>query len=260
MVSYWKLGHGKFESSEGNSLTRKWYKNNQLIQWKHNAELGQQHWTHNTESGQQHRPRNLFPVSPLHAYFSQCWLHFHQPIQGLKARKEQQLGERRPPAPMRASKYVNLRLFRAKGHRNLELEVDVRVRLNRTLTVSTKNSFALLDQESALETSISLSPENLQRREGGKGGSCKTHLSPFQDSRWAGWVRDVSHLVLVKTGKSKVSSSAFSSQFHLFSPSFSPDVRDLDGVWIKLPYVYSKTFALLYSPLQFLLAQLSWGC
>lgn len=85
MVRNWKLGHGKIERSAGHSLTSKWYKNNQLIQWKHNVELGQQH-----------RPRNLLPV-PTPRKLQPRLTAFSPPVQCEKAKRAEQWGGKSSP-------------------------------------------------------------------------------------------------------------------------------------------------------------------
>ena len=97
MVRNWKLGHGKIERSAGHSLTSKWYKNNQLIQWKHNVELGQQH-----------RPRNLLPV-PTPRKLQPRLTAFSPPVQCEKAKRAEQWGGKSTPCFDRGCEYGNLR-------------------------------------------------------------------------------------------------------------------------------------------------------
>ena len=235
-------------------FTSKWYKNNQLIQWKQNVELGQQH-----------RPRNLLPVSPPHAYYSQVWLPFHQPIQWEKVKREQQWGGRTSLLLrewQRAWK-PTWKALQSHGQGSSELEVNMWGQISRTETVSTKSfSFALLDPESALETSsMSLSPENLQRRE---EGGCKIQLSPhpcktpgglatldaLSDSCWVGKGSVPSGVGEDTPGQGWLLRPPPHNPSFLFSPSISPHTWGFGGVWIRLPYLCSKTKALPYPPLQ----------
>lgn len=162
MVRNWKLGHGKIERRAGHSLTSKRYKNNQLIQWKHNMELGQQH-----------RPRNLLPV-PTPSKLQPRLTAFSS----VKKPREQSSEVERDPL-LQQGPWVwkpTWKVLQSHGQGSSELQVNVRGQPNRTETVPTKSfCFALLDPEAALETSsTSRSPENLQRR---KEGGCKIQLS-----------------------------------------------------------------------------------
>ena len=95
MVRNWKLGHGKIERSAGHSLTSKWYKNNQLILWKHNVELGQQH-----------RPRNLLPV-PTPRKLQPRLTASSPPVQCETAKRAEQWGGKSPACFDRGCEYGN---------------------------------------------------------------------------------------------------------------------------------------------------------